>query len=143
MDYWTYPAEAENGRTLLLTGRDGLDKYRLSGKYNYRIIASWDYNALPDGMPCDEDARLMEQATDAFEAATTKDKAAVLTGIYTGDGRRDWVFYTKSLHLFQALFNRALLPLDPMPLVIEAAEDPAWEEYLEMKANSYVPPEKN
>ena len=108
----------------------------------YRINVSWDYRAMADGMPADDDARLMEAATDAFEKVTADDKAAVLTGIYTGDGRRDWVFYTKNLVIFQKLFNRALEPIEQLPLVIEASSDPEWEEYLDMRRNTYVPDEK-
>lgn len=140
--YWSYPAEAESGRTIIVTGRDGIDRMRLSGKYKYRINVYWDYEAKPDGMPVGDDAQRMEEATDAFEAALAKDTAAVMTGIYTGDGRRDWVFYTTSLFIFQKIFNRALEPLDTIPLVIEAAEDPEWEEYLNMRSATYVPPEE-
>lgn len=142
MNYWTYPAEADNGKTILLTGRDGIDKYRLSGRYPFRVDVTWDYDSRSDGMPHDEDARMMEAATDAFEKATSKDKGAVLTGIYTGDGKREWIFYTKNLQLFQGLFNRALESLDTMPLLIEAFSDPEWTEYLEMREVSYIPPEK-
>lgn len=142
-EYWSYPAEAESGKTIIITGRDNVDRERLSGKYKYRINVYWDYNALPDGMPEPEEAEMMERATEAFEKELAKDKAAVMTGIYTGDGRRDWVFYTLSLFIFQKIFNRALEPLDTMPLVIEATEDPEWEEYLDMRESTYIPPEEN
>ena len=141
-EYWTYPAESESGRTIMVTGRDGVDRQRLSGKYRYRVNVYWGYHALPDGMPEEQEAAQMEEATDRFEAELAKDKAAVLTGIYTGDGRRDWVFYTVSLHIFRNIFNRALEPLDLMPLVIEAQEDPDWEEYLDMRNRTYIPPEE-
>ena len=29
-----------------------------------------------------------------------------------------------------------------MPLVIEAQEDPDWEEYLDMRNRTYIPPEE-
>lgn len=139
--FWTYPAESESGRTILVTGRDGIDKFRLSGKYIYRINVWWDYTPGSDGLPSDADARLMEQATDALLSAFGKDKVGVLTGIYTGDGRRDWVFYTKNLAIFSKVFNAALSELDTMPLVIEGTEDPEWSEYLEMRESTYVPEE--
>ena len=139
--FWTYPAEAESGKTLIITGRDGIDKFRESGNYIYRLTVSWDYTPLPDGMPSDADAALMEQATDALLAETKRDTAAVLTGIYTGDGRRDWIFYTRSLHIFRNILNRALASLPPLPLAIDAAEDPLWEEYLDMRAQTYIPDE--
>lgn len=139
--WWTYPAEAESGKTIIVTGRDCIDDFRDNGKYNYRITVSWNYNALPDGMPEDEDARLMEEATDALLEAFKKDRVAVMTGIYTGDGRRDWVLYTKNLKIFSLVFNKALEPLPTIPIVIDAEEDASWEEYLDMREHTYVPDE--
>lgn len=141
--FWTYPAEAESGRKIIITGRDNVDKPRLSGKYIYRLTVSWDYQSLPDGMPADADASVMEQATDLLLEETRRDTAAILTGIYTGDGRRDWVFYTRSLFIFQKILNRALESLPQLPLQIEAAEDCGWEEYLDMRAQTYIPDDED
>lgn len=140
--YWSFPAESESGKTIIVTGRDDVDKFRDSGKYIYRIDVNWKYNALPDGMPEDEDAKLMEEVTDALTDALKKDKVAVLTGIYTGDGSRDWVFYTKNLKIFSIVFNKALEELPTIPLVIEAEEDSDWEEYTHMREETYVPDEE-
>lgn len=140
--WWSYPAEGENGRTVIVTGHDGLDSVIASGKYIYRLDVSWQYDALPDGMPTDEDAEMMEKVTDALTEELKRDKAVVMTGIYTGDGRRDWVFYTKNLRIFSALFNRALESLPQLPLLIEASEDAEWEEYREMRETTYVPDEE-
>lgn len=139
MRFWSYPAEGDDGKTIIVTGRDDVEKWMKPGKFPVRVTASWDYTPLPDGMPADADAALMEQATDALLDAFQKDKAAVLTGIYTGCGRRDWVFYTHSLNIFSKVFNRALADLPPLPLTFEAADDPDWEEYREMKEATYIP----
>lgn len=139
--WWSYPAEGESGRTVIVTGRDAIDDWRESGKYVYRIDVSWNYDSEPDGMPSDEDARRMEEATDALLEAFRKDKVAVMTGIYTGDGRRDWVFYTKNLKIFSLVFNKALEDLPTLPILIEAEEDAGWEEYLNMRSETYVPDE--
>ena len=105
-EWWTAPAEGTDGRLVIVTGRDDIDDIRTSGKYIYRIDVSWRYNALPDGMPEPADAALMEQVDDALKEAFRKDPAGVITGIYTGDGERDWVIYTRSLHIFSKIFNR-------------------------------------
>ena len=139
--WWSYPAEGESGKTVIVTGRDCVDDFRASGKYIYRIDVSWNYDSLPDGMPQDDDARRMEEATDALAEAFKKDRVAVMTGIYTGDGRRDWVFYTKNLKIFSHVFNKALEPLPAMPIVIDAEEDSGWEEYRHMRDETYVPDE--
>ena len=139
--FWTYPAETESGKTLIITGRDDVDSFRASGKYPFRLNVWWDYDPLTDGMPQRSDAELMEKATDRFLEETKKDTAAILTGIYTGDGRRDWVFYARSLHIFRNILNRALADLPLLPIAIDATEDPDWEEYLEMREATYIPPE--
>lgn len=140
--WWTYPAESEDGQTILITGRDEIEKWQKPGKFPIRVTVSWDYTPKPDGMPSDADADLMEQATDALLDEFRKDKAAVMSGIYTGAGRRDWVFYTHSLNIFGKVFNRALAPLPELPLKFEAAEDPDWEEYRDMREATYVPDEE-
>lgn len=137
--WWTTPTEAENGATVIVTGRDYLDDVISGGKYKYRVDVAWEYGAGPGGMPDDATAREMERATEALQEAFRKDKVAYLTGIYTGDGRRDWIFYTKNLNIFNTVFNRALEPLDTMPLLIEAEEDSDWNEYKEMREISYIP----
>lgn len=137
--WWSAPTEGESGRTIIVTGRDYMDEIIQKKKFSYRVTVGWEYNALPSGMPEDADAELMEKATDALMAAFKKDKAAYMTGIYTGDGRRDWIFYTKNLNIFGNIFNHALEGLDRMPLIIEAEEDPDWEEYREMREISYIP----
>ncbi len=137
--WWSAPTEAENGNTVIVTGRDYMDEIIAKGKFIYRVTVSWDYNALPSGMPEDGDAELMEKATDALLEEFKKDKVAYMTGIYTGDGRRDWVFYTQNLNIFGRVLNRALAPLEQMPLLIEAESDPDWEEYHEMREISYIP----
>lgn len=139
--WWSYPADGENGKTVIVSGRDDVGKFKDNGKYIYRIDVTWRYNALPSGMPEEGDAALMEEATDALQAAFSKDKVAVMTGIYTGDGRRDWVFYTKNLKIFSLVFNKALENVDPMPLEIDAEEDASWDEYNHMRYLTYIPDE--
>lgn len=139
--WWSAPVEGEHGATVIVTGRDGVEKAIEKGKYIYRVDVSWDYDPLPTGMPSDADAALMEQATDALKEALSKNDCAILTGIYTGDGRRDWIFYTLNLKAFSGVFNRALEGLPALPLKITASADPDWEEYRNMREMTYIPDE--
>lgn len=137
--WWTSPQEGEHGNLVMVTGHDGLDEVIASGKYIYRIDVHWKYDAATNGMPSDDDAELMEKITDALTKAFKADKVAVITGIYTGDGERTWVLYTKNLKVFGIVFNRALQELPTVPLVIDASSDPNWDEYKEMRDISYIP----
>ena len=131
-DWWTAPAEGEKGNLVLVTGRRSLDNVIQTGLYRYRVEVTLPYDGDSKGLPSYADSKVMEQVTDALNESFDRDPVAVLTGIYTGDGQRNWVFYTRSLHIVQRKFNEALQDLPALPLEFEAEEDPDWQEYREM-----------
>lgn len=129
--WWTAPAEAEGGSELVMvTGRRDVERFRSNPRFNVRVTVSWRY--AQSGMPDAATSELMEQAQERLQREFTKDPVAVLTGIYTGAGQRDWVFYTLSIHIFGRKLNEALADLPVLPLEISAESDPGWEEYAEM-----------
>lgn len=131
-DWWTAPAEADNGNIIIVTGRRALDNVIATGVYRFRVEVTWPYEGDNKALPQYADSKLMEEVTDALTDCLDRDPVAVLTGIYTGDGQRNWVFYTRSLHIFQRKFNEVMSPFPPLPLEFEAEEDPDWQEYHEM-----------
>ena len=131
-DWWTAPAEGENGTLILVTGRRAMNNVIQTGLYRYRVEVTWPYEGDEKGLPVYADSKVMEEVTDALNESFDRDPVAVMTGIYTGDRQRNWVFYTRSLHIFQRKFNEILAPLPAMPLTFRAEEDPQWEEYHEM-----------
>ena len=131
-EWWTAPAESEDGQLIMVTGRSGLEQVKATGVFVYRIEVNWAYKPDDKGMPDYATSRLMEQVTDVLEAEFSKDPVAVNTGIYTGAGERNWVFYCRSLHIFQRKLNTILEPFETLPLTFHAEEDPDWAEYAEM-----------
>ena len=132
-DWWTAPAESDDGRLILVSGRRDIQKFRSNPRFSIRIEIQWTYSDAPNAaMPDDHDAELMGQATDALSEVLAADPVAVITGIFTGAGERTWVFYTLSTNIFQKKLNQALEPLPTLPLVITAENDPDWEAYDEM-----------
>lgn len=132
--------EGDGGKTVIVTGRDNIEKIMNSGKMPYLIRVSWRYEQLPDGMPMERDAELMGRVHDAFEETFRKDKAAYMVAVFTGEGRRDWLFYTGNLNIFNKVFNRALEEIaETVPFEIEAQSDPDWSEYREMRDMTYIP----
>ena len=128
----TYPAEStENGRTIIVTVRTDIEKFRENPRFIYRMTIAWPHQGGADGMPDEPTAELMEQATDLLAETFRKDPVAVLTEISTGDDRREWVFQTQSLGIFNKKINQALQSLPLLPLEFEAEEDPEWELYTE------------
>lgn len=118
----------ESQRMILGACRLDVDKFRKKGKMVYRLVIGWAYDKESD-LPGEELSMKMEQVQERLEKVFKKDPVAVLTEVYTGDGLREWVFYTASLHIFQKKINEALADLPPYPLTFSAEEDPRWDEY--------------
>ena len=132
-DWWTAPAESDDGRLIMVTGRRDIAPFRRNPRFTIRIEIRWVYDSADSAaMPADGDAATMGQATDSLLAVLAKDPVAVMTGIFTGAGERTWVFYTLSTHIFQKKLNEALADLPLLPLEISAENDPDWEAYDEM-----------
>ena len=131
-EWWTAPAEGDNGELILVTGRRNMDEIMASKIFNDRIEVTWNYAPQANGLPDESTSKLMEQVHDALRAEFDKDPVAIMTGIYTGDGERTLVFYTLNPKYFQNAFNRALAPYPLLPLSIYAEKDPEWNEYREM-----------
>ncbi|MCM1378242.1 MAG: DUF695 domain-containing protein [Clostridium sp.] len=131
-EWWSAPALGDGGNTVIVTGRSDVDKFRNNSKFSIRVEVDWKYSPLPEGMPDRETSELMEQATDLLRDIFAKDPVAVMTGIFTGDGIRTWVFYTLSTHIFGRKFNEALESLPLLPLTISCENDPNWKQYDEM-----------
>ena len=89
-------AEAENSdRMIVVSGRTEIEPFIQSGKFKERVEITWKYEADSKGMPNETTGKLMEEVQTVLKQAMEKDKLAIFTGIYTGDGERTWVFYTK------------------------------------------------
>lgn len=134
-EWWTCPNENEAGELIMVTGRRDVEKFRSNPRFNVRVEVTWKYGK---GMPEREDAEMMEKVTEALATAFRKDPVAVLTGIYTGAGERNWIFYTLSTHIFGRKLNEALAELPLLPLEIYCENDADWAEYAEMKALSEI-----
>ena len=140
-DWWTAPTESEDGRLVMVTGRRDVDQFRLNPRFGIRVEITWRYDDTGQGgMPDTAVSTLMEQVQDALQQEFVKDPVAILTGIYTGAGERNWVFYTLSTHIFGRKINQALAPFDLLPISIYTENDPDWAEYAEMKAASEITP---
>ena len=130
--WWTAPAESEDGHLIMVTGNRDVAKFRSNPRFTIRVEVTWKYDPDATGMPDTATSEMMEKVQDILQAEFKKDPVAVLTGIFTGDGKRDWVFYTLSTHIFGRKLNELLAPLPLLPLSVYCENDPAWEEYDEM-----------
>ena len=125
-------SEAENDGLIVVNGRDDLKEWMTSQKLNERVEISWKYEEGVKGMPSEEEACRMDEMQEALRKAMERNKLAILTGIYTGDGERTWVFYTRNIKAFGDMLNQTLAPFDLFPITLYTEKDPEWNEYREM-----------
>ncbi len=130
--WWTAPAESEDGHLIMVTGNKDVAKFRSNPRFCIRIEVSWNYTGDASGMPDTATSELMEQVQEALQTEFRKDPVAILTGIFTGDGKREWVFYSVSTHIFGKKLNQALEPFPILPITVYCENDPGWEGYDEM-----------
>ena len=131
-NWFTTVSEYENGAMVIVCGREDMETYMHSGKFKERTEIYWRYKGDDRGMPSDSEARLMEPVQEALQKAMEKDKLAILTGIYTGDNQRTWIFYTRNVSAFGEMLNKALASFERLPIEIYTEKDPDWNEYCEM-----------
>lgn len=131
-DWWTAPTQSESDRLIMVTGRKDVKRFRENPRFSIRVEVTWRYQGDKTGMPDFETSSLMEKVQESLETAFRKDPVAVLTGVFTGDDERNWIFYTLSTHIFGRKLNESLAEFPLLPLEIYCENDPDWEAYDEM-----------
>lgn len=130
--WFTALSQDESGNMITVYGRDELNEFIQSGKFKERVEITWKYEADSNGMPSDELAKQMETIEETLRKAMEKDKLSILTSVYTGNGEKIWVYYTRTVRVFGERLNETLASFDLLPISIYTEVDPEWEEYLDM-----------
>ena len=130
-DKWfTAISQNEDNTITYISGRSDIDAWIQQGKMKERIEVTWHYEKDEQGLPGnDKEAQIMEAVQDRLQAAMEKDKLAIMTGVYTGQGKRDMIFICRNNKAFGERLNEALSGLPELPIPIYAELDPENEEY--------------
>lgn len=136
-NWFTALSENEDGTITFISGRTNIDEFVKSRKLRERLEIVWNYKADEKGLPADDaEAQLMEEVGDKLRAAMEKDKLAIVTGVYTGQGKRETNFICRNIAAFGERLNQTLSTYPQLPIVVNAYDDPDNEEYqglLELK----------
>lgn len=134
-NWFTALAENLDGTYTFISGRSGIDEFIASGKFKERIEITWRFST-PDekGLPTDDqEAELMEEVEEKLRIAMEKNKLAILTGVYTGQGSRQWIYITRNTAAFGEMLNKTLQTYpQKLPIEIYAEKDPDNKEYKEL-----------
>jgi hypothetical protein len=92
-----------------------------------QIVLIWAYQS-ETGQPIGTDLQRIYEFEDLL--LTLDDgRLSTLALVSTGEGSRDWIFYTRSEDEFLDSLNVALAGQPVFPIDIHAAPDAAWETY--------------
>lgn len=132
-NWFTALSENEDGTYTFISGRSNIEAFVKSGKLKERLEIVWTYKADAKGLPADDaEAQLMEEVGDKLRAVMEKDKLAIVTGIYTGQGKRETNFICRNINAFGERLNETLSTYPQLPIVVNAYDDPDNEEYQEL-----------
>ena len=96
-DWFTTPADDGNGNTVIVTGRLDVEKFRSKERNSIRVEVTMPYTPGGHlGFPDEATSELLDRATEAMQLELKGKTTAIMTGIYTGSGERNWIFYTFS-----------------------------------------------
>lgn len=120
---WSIFVTETDGDKKLFRMRQSLPPTLVQSAFSECVMIDWRYGGkLPDQMT---GARLA-----AFEdlLALLDDEAgdSLQVMVITGNGKREWVYYTKNYDRFMLALNGALAGDERFPIEIEHAHDPAW-----------------
>lgn len=96
--------------------------------YPDRVIISWTYQSA-SGMPSRTEHESMDRMEDLLTPHVAQASLSILALVSTGEGLREWVYYTKSKEEFMANVNKALRGVPRFPVEIDLSKDPEWQRY--------------
>ena len=132
-NWFTALSENEDGTYTFISGRTNIEAFVQSGKMKERLEIVWSYKPDEKGLPADDqEAQMMEEVGDKLREAMEKDKLAIVTGIYTGQGKREINFICRNINAFGERLNATLASYPQLPIVVNAYDDPDNEEYKEL-----------
>jgi len=98
--------------------------------YPENLIVTWQYEAVCDGLPGDEDVARMNQMEDLLMSTlTTAHNQSHLLVVTTAGSTRQWLWKTRSAEDAVGMFGEALGGHPPFPIEISADDDPEWNIY--------------
>ena len=120
----------ENGLPFTIRFREDLPDEKAIKKLRMLVVVSWSFESADgNGMPNDEEINLMENFEDLIDESLVDKGTGRLMTVFTGEGVREWQFYTDDEEFFMQKFNEALEGAEIFPLDIEVFEDENWEAY--------------
>lgn len=128
-DKWMIKQGQKDGLQLFVRIRNSKPNRINTNDYPHLIGISWEYkprdeSGLPDSSVLNEMGRL-EELLDKIES----NNVAYLMAIITGNGTREWLWYSRDASEMMSQVNEALASQQPFPIKFIREDDPTWSAY--------------
>lgn len=123
---------SQNGRKIIFRYAEQLNPTFDRASQPIRFIIVWKYESK-NGQPIAEEHQRMTLLEDTLESALEEEHCATLAMVSTGEGLREWTYYSKSDNEFMARLNYAFAAIPAFPIEIHSTSDPSWEVYEQFK----------
>lgn len=131
-DSWRAARGSWDGADYLLRTRESLPEVGVRVRWNQVVFVRWTFAKSVAGMPSPEDNERCLAFEQAVDAHLTRVGLGVLVAVVTGNGAKEWRFYTHTHDDFMHAFNAALVGHERYPLEIESFVDDEWRALSEL-----------
>lgn len=128
-DRWSVGQGQKNGQPLLIRFRSEPPQGVDAAAYPFLLSATWSYQAGRAGMPDAEELERMTRFEEALESTLEGSQSAYLMLVFTGNGNRDWLFYSRGEDDSMRRINQGLKGHPVYPVEFSVQRDPHWRAY--------------
>ena len=130
-DSWTMATGQIDGRKVLARFRSSLPNPVDMDLLPYLVLLTWSYDSSESGMPGSDTTDRMTDLEAILENSVEKNSGDLVACI-TGNGRKEWRYYTYDTDRFMDKLNRGLSGHARFPIEITFHEDPEWRALKEL-----------
>ncbi len=120
---WSMLQWESEGGPVLLQSRDAKPEDK-RGLYETAVVMEWRFAAA--GLPDEATMSCVYLFEDALEAIRNEG-VAVHVHTLTGNGLREWCYYTGNYPAFETRLNEVLASLPKLPIEVSFQADPQWD----------------
>src|SRR5262245_6941051 len=115
-EQWSVAQLEKNGKPLVVRYRSERPNGVEAAAFPFLLSATWAYQPNESGLPSEAEMGRMDKFEDALAATLETSKTAYLMVILTGNGERDWLWYTTGEEAAMGQVNQALQGHKPYPI---------------------------
>lgn len=133
-DAWAVATGHDGGKPLIFRFREVVPPDISKPEFPNLLAISWQYDPdINNGMPTPKDNERMVLLEDLLEKALEGKKQSILTAVVTGNGVKEWQWYSRDAKTSMQIINEALSGHSEFPIQISTEHDPEWSAYLNLR----------